>query len=135
MKTESGVRVDITLTPSGNPPGKLADAELHFTDGPLAGMCIIGFGVWQKRERPSELSVSMPARQFMSKGEKRSYNLVRISDTNAPPEDASREEKQHFFEPLDRTRRLITDAYADAASRPVQAAAEQPPEDDDGIPF
>ena len=32
-----------------NPPGKLADAELHFTDGPLAGLKLIGFGIWERR--------------------------------------------------------------------------------------
>jgi hypothetical protein len=25
------------------PPGKLADADLHFADGPLAGLKLIGF--------------------------------------------------------------------------------------------
>jgi hypothetical protein len=133
MSDESDVRVDITLNVTGNPPGKLADAELHFLSGPLAGMCLIGFGVWQKRERPTELSVSMPARQFVAKGEKRSYNLLRISDPNAPPENASRDEKQQYFEPLDRTRRLIMDAYQNTASRPASDGEAPPPEDD--IPF
>jgi hypothetical protein len=32
-----------------NPPGKLADAELHFTSGELAGLKLIGFGGWQRR--------------------------------------------------------------------------------------
>ena len=29
--------IRITPNDKGNPPGKLADAELHFTDGPLEG--------------------------------------------------------------------------------------------------
>jgi len=29
------VLVKITLNDKGNPPGKLAEAELHFTEGPL----------------------------------------------------------------------------------------------------
>jgi hypothetical protein len=28
----------------GNPPGKLADAEIHFSDGELAGLKLIGLG-------------------------------------------------------------------------------------------
>ena len=34
--------VKIIPNDKGNPPGKLADAELHFTDGPLAGLKLIG---------------------------------------------------------------------------------------------
>ena len=30
--------VKIISNDKGNPPGKLADAELHFTNGPLAGL-------------------------------------------------------------------------------------------------
>ena len=36
--------IKITPNDKGNPPGKLADAELHFTDGPLEGLKLIGFG-------------------------------------------------------------------------------------------
>ena len=35
--------IKITPNDKGNPPGKLADAELHFTDGPLEGLKLIGF--------------------------------------------------------------------------------------------
>ncbi len=40
----------VTITPNdkGNPPGKLADAELHFTEGPLSGLKLVGFGVWER---------------------------------------------------------------------------------------
>ena len=41
--------VKITPNDKGNPPGKLADAELHFTDGSLSGLRLIGFGVWERR--------------------------------------------------------------------------------------
>jgi hypothetical protein len=34
----------------GNPPGKLADVELHFTEGPLEGLKLIGFAVWESRK-------------------------------------------------------------------------------------
>ena len=29
-----------------NPPGKLADAELHFTHGVLDGLKLVGFAIW-----------------------------------------------------------------------------------------
>jgi hypothetical protein len=41
--------VKIIVNDEGNPAGKLADAELHFTDGPLAGLRLIGFSIWERR--------------------------------------------------------------------------------------
>ena len=41
--------VKITPNEKNNPPGKLADAELHFTDGVLEGLKLIGFSVWERR--------------------------------------------------------------------------------------
>ena len=35
--------VKIALNDKENPPGKLADAELHFTDGVLEGLKLLGF--------------------------------------------------------------------------------------------
>ena len=40
--------VKITPNDRGNPPGKLADAELHFTGGPLEGLKLIGFSIWER---------------------------------------------------------------------------------------
>ncbi len=41
--------VKITPNEKGNPPGKLADAELHFIDSELDGLKLIGFGIWERR--------------------------------------------------------------------------------------
>ena len=41
--------IKITPNDKGNPPGKLAEAELHFADGPLEGLKLIGFSVWERR--------------------------------------------------------------------------------------
>jgi hypothetical protein len=41
--------VKIVANEKGNPPGKLADAELHFTDGVLDGLKLIGFGAPRRR--------------------------------------------------------------------------------------
>ena len=40
--------IKIAPNDKGNPPGKLADAELHFTEGPLEGLKLIGFSVWER---------------------------------------------------------------------------------------
>jgi hypothetical protein len=46
--------VTFSTNDTGNRPGKLADAELHFTDGPLDGLKLIGFSIWEppRRFRP-----------------------------------------------------------------------------------
>ena len=77
----------ITIIPNdkGNPPGKVADAELHWTDGILAGLKLIGFAVWESRTGHKRL-VTFPARQYSHNGERRSFAVLRPSgaeDTQA----------------------------------------------------
>ncbi|HWK31097.1 MAG TPA: hypothetical protein VNR20_03335 [Terriglobales bacterium] len=71
--------VKITTNDKGTPPGKLADAELHFTEGPLEGLKLIGFTVWERRAS-SDLNVTFPARQYSVNGERRSFALLRPTD-------------------------------------------------------
>ena len=59
-----------------NPPGKLADAELHFEDGVLAGLKLIGFAIWERRAGGGR-NVTFPARQYSVNGERRSFALLR----------------------------------------------------------
>ncbi|MBI3320135.1 MAG: hypothetical protein HYZ89_06070 [Candidatus Omnitrophica bacterium] len=47
--TTSNATVKIVVNDKGNPPGKLADTELHFTDGVLAGLKLIGFCAPRRR--------------------------------------------------------------------------------------
>jgi hypothetical protein len=89
--------VKIVPNDKGNPAGKLADAELHFTDGPLAGLKLIGFSIW-KRRTGNGRNVTFPARQYAVNGERRSFALLRpIADTSAQ----------------DRIRDLVLQAYAE----------------------
>jgi hypothetical protein len=74
--------VKITPNDKGNPPGKLADAEIHFTDGALAGLKLIGFAIWERKN--GGRTVTFPARQYVVNGERRSFALLRpIVDANA----------------------------------------------------
>jgi len=88
--------VKIVPYEKGNPPGKLADAELHFTEGVLDGLKLIGFSVWERRSG-SGRNVTFPARQYSVNGERRSFALLR------PIVDATSQ---------DRVRDLILQAYA-----------------------
>ena len=78
------MNVKITPNEKGNPPGKLADAELHFTDGPLEGLKLIGFSVGEKRGCGGGRNVTFPARTYSVNGERRSFALLRpIVDSTA----------------------------------------------------
>ncbi len=89
--------VKITPNDRGNPPGKLADAELHFIDGELDGLKLIGFAIWERRGGNGR-NVTFPARQYAVNGERRSFALLRpIADTGAQ----------------NRVRELVLDAFAE----------------------
>ena len=82
MATDS-MTVKIKPNDKGNPVGRLADAELHFTGGPLEGLKLIGFGIWERRGG-SGRNVTFPARQYSVNGEKRTFTLLRpIADAAA----------------------------------------------------
>ena len=99
--------VKITPNEKQNPPGKLADAELHFTDGDLDGLKLIGFSVWERRTGNGR-NVTFPARQYAVNGERRSFALLRpIGDMNAQ----------------ERIRDLVLQAYAEY-ERETAVAAE-----------
>jgi len=88
--------VKITPNDMANPPGKLAGAELHFDGGPLAGLKLIGFAIWERRSGGGR-NVTFPARQYSVNGERRSFALLR------PITDVASQE---------RIRDLILEAYA-----------------------
>jgi hypothetical protein len=94
--------VKITPNDKGNPPGKLADAELHFSEGVLDGLKLIGFSIWERRSGGGR-NVTFPARQYAVNGERRSFALLR------PITDAASQE---------RVRELVLqafDSYEDSA--------------------
>jgi hypothetical protein len=101
--TTTTMTVKITPNDKGNPAGKLADAELHFTNGPLAGLKLIGFAIWERRGGGGR-NVTFPARQYAVNGERRSFALLR------PITDAAGQ---------DRVRSLVLDAYAEYEERAI----------------
>lgn len=99
--------VKIVSYEKGNPPGKLADAELHFAEGPLEGLKLIGFAVWEKKTGGGR-NVTFPARQYSVNGERRSFSLLRpVVDSTAQ----------------NRIRDLILEAYAEHAGAAIEATA------------
>jgi hypothetical protein len=100
--------VKIVSNDKGNPPGKLADAELHFSEGPLEGLKLIGFAVWEKKKGGGGHNVTFPARSFSVNGERRSFALLR------PLVDSTGQ---------NRLRDLILEAYVEHAGAMAEATA------------
>ena len=67
--------IKFAVNDKGSPAGKLADAELHFSGGPLDGLKLVGFAVWERKNGGRNITV--PARQYSVNGERRSYALLR----------------------------------------------------------
>ena len=82
--------VKITPNDKNNPPGKLADAELHFTDGVLEGLKLVGFSVWERRTGGGR-NVTFPARQYSVNGDRRTFSLLRPSAGDATAQEKLRE--------------------------------------------
>ncbi len=104
--------IKITPNDKGSPAGRMADAEIHFTDGPLAGLKLLGFAVWERRNGAGR-NVTFPSRQYSVNGERRSYALLRpLVDVKAQ----------------DHIRDLILSAYArhEAEQEQERSEAEQP---------
>lgn len=99
--------VRIVPNEKGIPAGKLCDAELVFDDGPLAGMKLAGFAVWERRGG-SGRNVTFPARQYSTgQGERRSFALLRPAGEDPSPQAA--------------VRQMVLDAYSsfEAAGAPT----------------
>ena len=99
--------VKIVPNDKANPPGKLADAELHFTEGALDGLKLIGFAVWERRTGNGR-NDTFPARQYAVNGERRSFALLR------PIADVAAQE---------RIRELVLQAYAEYEQVGAEAAS------------
>ena len=93
--------VKITQNDKGTPPGKLAEAEVHFEDGYFQGLKLVGFAIWERRSGNGR-NVTFPARSYSVNGERRSFALLRpIVDTTAQ----------------NRIRELILEAYQEHEER------------------
>ena len=99
--------VKIISNDKAQPAGKLADAEVHFTDGEFEGLKLIGFAIWERRSGTGR-NVTFPSRTYSVNGERRSFALLR------PLADNSGQE---------RVRDLVLQAYAEYEQETAVAAA------------
>ena len=101
--------MEVKIMPNENktaPSGKLADAEVHFTEGDLQGLRLLGFAVWERRQGPGR-NVTFPSRTYSVNGERRSFSLLRpVNDPNSQ----------------NRVRDLVLQAYADFEAQAAVAS-------------
>jgi hypothetical protein len=92
---------------NGEPSGKLADVELQFRkeDGPLEGLTLAGFAVWQGRNGRGRV-VTFPARNYTLGGKQRRFVLLRPVVRTQACGDAE-----------GRLREMIVQAYDDCIAR------------------
>ena len=99
-KSKGDVVVSVSIIPNqqGSPAGKLADAEVIFgvQAGPLNGLKLVGFAVWERRA--GGRNVTFPARAYSVNGERRSFALLRPANGETSAQEAIRD--------------LILDAYS-----------------------
>ena len=100
--------VKILPNDKGTPNGKLADAELHFNDGAMEGMKLIGFAVWERRQGPGR-NVTFPARTYSVNGERRSFALLRPAASDNSSSQS-------------RVRDLVLQAYAEFEAQAAVAS-------------
>ena len=94
MSNQNAEVVSVRIIPNekGNPPGKLADAEVIFEAeaGPLSGLKLIGFAIWERRTGNGR-NVTFPARQYSVNGERRSFALLRPMNGDVSAQEAVRD--------------------------------------------
>ena len=74
--------VQVQFIPRQNGPERLVtEAEIHFEDGPLAGMRLVGFSIWRSTE--GELYVTFPSRAFGAGTERKYFDYLRGVDGSA----------------------------------------------------
>lgn len=99
--------IKILPNEKGTPSGKLAEAEVHFTDGALGGLRLLGFSVWERRNGPGR-NVTFPSRTYAVNGERRSFALLRPIGNDAASQNAIRD--------------MVLQAYAEFEARAAVAS-------------
>ncbi len=102
------IEVKILRNEHRKPADKLADAEIHFIGGELAGLKLVGFAVWGRRDGPGR-NVTFPARQFIVHGDKTQLRV-------APRRSDDPTAQNHV-------RDLLLRAYDEQSGVPVRAAS------------
>lgn len=89
------MRINFILNRGGIPEGKLADVEIYFDEGCLAGLKLTGLTVWRGNEANGAF-VTFPSRSYQDGERKRFYDYLRAGSADNPV--AVREFKGYIVE-------------------------------------
>jgi len=76
------MRVHYVLNHGGTPASKLADVEIHFEEGLLAGLKLVGCSVWRSKKGEAP-TVLVPSRSYATAAGVRYFELLRPSADGA----------------------------------------------------
>jgi hypothetical protein len=84
------MRIHFVLNHGDTPVSKLADVEIHFEEGMLAGLNLVGCSVWKSKKGEAP-TVLVPSRSYTTASGIRYFELLRGSNasglTNETTED------------------------------------------------
>ncbi len=81
------MRMHYVLNRGAAPESKLADVEIHFEEGILSGLKLVGCSVWRSKKGEGP-TVLVPSRSYATAGGVRYYDLLRASEEGGTGEDA-----------------------------------------------
>lgn len=110
------MRVHYVLNHGGSPASKLADVEIHFEEGLLAGLKLVGCSVWRSKKGDAP-TVLVPSRSYATAGGVRYYELLRPSADGAATAAGSGEDPEAKLA-VRRFKDYVRDEYRKIASLP-----------------
>lgn len=106
------MRVHYLLNHGSAPESKLADVEIHFEDGILSGLKLVGCSVWRSKKGEGP-TVLVPSRSYATAGGVRYYDLLRPSEEGGAQSEAGKVAARNF-------RQYIRDEYLKIAALPQE---------------
>ncbi len=114
------MRVHYVLNHGGTPASKLADVEIHFEEGLLAGLKLVGASVWRSKKGEAP-TVLVPSRSYATASGVRYYELLRPS-ADLVPAAAGTVEDPAAKQAVRRFKEYVRDEYSRIASLPEAPA-------------
>jgi hypothetical protein len=105
------MRVHYLLNQGAAPESKLADVEIHFEEGILSGLKLVGCSVWRSKKGEGPV-VLVPSRSYATASGVRYYDLLRPSDEGRKGEETDGKAVARKF------REYIRDEYRKIANLP-----------------
>jgi hypothetical protein len=75
------MRIHFVLNHGDTPVSKLADVEIHFEEGLLAGLKLVGCSVWKSKKGEAP-TVLVPSRSYATASGIRYFELLRCSNAS-----------------------------------------------------